>query len=85
MTIQLAVFGLLGILSSAWAVVANRHLFTGGTVGRPSALEAVYYAAGVVSLVIGWYCNVRYTHQAGSGASYWANNLGGSRLKPRNY
>ncbi len=72
MTIQLAVFGLLGILSSAWAVVANRHLFTGGTVGRPSALEAVYYAAGVVSLVIGWYCNVRYTHQAGSGASYWA-------------
>jgi hypothetical protein len=70
MTIQLAVFGTLGILTTVWAFVANKRLFTGGTVGRPSALEVVFYATGTVSLLIGWYCNVRYTHQVGSRASY---------------
>jgi hypothetical protein len=72
MTIQLGVFGTLGVLTTVWAVVANRRLFTGGAVGAPTALEVTYYVAGVVSLGIGWYCNVRYTHQAGRGASYWA-------------
>ena len=71
MTIQLGVFGALGILTTAWAVLANRRLFTGGTVGRPSSLEAVYYVVGVVSLCSGWYCNVRYTHHAAN-ASYWS-------------
>ena len=72
MTIQLGGFAALGLLTTAWAVVANRRLFVGGTVGPPTALEVAYLVAGVVSLGIGWYCNVRYTHQAGSGASYWA-------------
>jgi len=70
MTIQLGVFGTLGILTTVWAVVANRRLFAGGTVGRPAPLEVVYYAVGVLSLGIGWYCNVRYTHHAAN-ASYW--------------
>jgi Terpene cyclase DEP1 len=72
MTTQLAVFGALGILTTAWAVVANRRLFTGGTVGRPSMLEGVYYAVGIISLLLGWYFNVRYTHEVGSKASYIA-------------
>lgn len=70
MTIQLGVFGTLGILTTAWAFWANRHLFTGGTVGRPSVLEWIYYVVGVISLLLGWYFNVRYTHQVGSKASY---------------
>ena len=72
MTIQLAVFGTFGILTTAWAFVANRRLFTGGTVGRPSILEGVFYGVGVVSLLLGWYFNVRYTHQVGAKASYIA-------------
>ena len=71
MTIQLGVFGALGIATTAWALWANRRLFTGGV--RPvGVLETVYYLTGVVSLVIGWYCNVRFTHHAGSGANYWS-------------
>jgi len=70
MTIQLAVFGTLGILTTAWAFTANKRLFTGGTVGRPSVLEFVYYVVGAISLLLGWYFNVRYTHQFGSKASY---------------
>jgi len=72
MTVQLAVFGTLGILTTAWAFVANKRLFTGGTVGRPTILEGVYYAVGIVSLLLGWYFNVRYTHQVGAKASYIA-------------
>ena len=68
MTIQLGVFGALGILTSVWACVANKRLFAGP--GRPTVLEATYYAVGVISLVLGWYFNVRYTHQIGSHASY---------------
>jgi Terpene cyclase DEP1 len=72
MTTQLAVFGILGILTTAWAFFANRRLFTGGSVGPPSLLEGVYYAVGVLSVLLGWYFNVRYTHEVGSKASYVA-------------
>ena len=72
MTTQLAVFGTLGILTTALAFVANRRLFTGGTVGRPSVLEWLFYGVGTVSLVLGWFFNVRYTHQVGAKASYIA-------------
>ena len=72
MTIQLAVFGTLGILTTAWAFMANKRLFSGGTVGRLSVLEGVFYGVGVVSLLLGWYFNVRYTHQVGAKASYVA-------------
>ena len=72
MTIQLAVFGTLGTLTTAWAFLANRRLFTGSTVGRPSFLEGMFYGVGIVSLLLGWYFNIRYTHQVGARASYFA-------------
>ena len=62
MTASLVYFGILGIISTAVAVVANRHLFAEGACGRATPLEWVYYAVGVCSLVLGWYFNVRYTH-----------------------
>ncbi len=70
MTTQLLVFGVLGVLTTAYAVWANRWLFGPTGAGRVSPLEAVFYAVGVVGVCVGWYFNVRYTHQVGSRASY---------------
>jgi Terpene cyclase DEP1 len=70
MTTQLFTYGVLGALSTVAAFVVNRRLFVAGGAGRPTALEALYYLFGVVSLGLGWYFNVRYTHQYGSQASY---------------
>jgi glycopeptide antibiotics resistance protein len=62
MTASLVFYGILGLASTAFAFSANRQLFSRGGAGRVSPLEAVYYAVGLVSLVLGWYFNVRYTH-----------------------
>jgi hypothetical protein len=48
----------------------NRRLFVAGGAGRPTVLEVLYYVFGFVSLGLGWYFNIRYTHQYGSQASY---------------
>ena len=72
MTTQLLVFGVLGVVTTVYAVVVNRHLFGPDGAGRPTVLEGLYYALGVVSVCIGWYFNVRYTHHVGSQASYIA-------------
>ena len=70
MTAQLLIYGVLGAASTAYAFYANRRLFQGDRVGPVSAVEGLYYAFGVLALVLGWYFNVRYTHEAGSHASY---------------
>jgi hypothetical protein len=70
MTNQLAIFGILGIASTAFAFIVNKRLFSGGRAGRPSVLEGLYYLFGVVSVCLGWYFNVRYTHHYGHQASY---------------
>jgi hypothetical protein len=78
MTTQLWVFGILGVASTAAAFAWNRRLFTSGSIsgaastsaGRPSSLEALFYLFGLVSLGLGWYFNVRYTHSAPHSASY---------------
>jgi hypothetical protein len=70
MTTSLVLFGALGIVSTAVAFALNWRLFTAPGAGRSSLLECGYYVFGVVSLVLGWYFNVRYTHQYGHEASY---------------
>ena len=70
MTTQLLTYGVLGALSTVAAFVVNRRLFVAGGAGRPTVLEGLYYLFGFVSLGLGWYFNVRYTHQYGSQASY---------------
>src|SRR5450631_3050278 len=70
MTTSLLVFGTLGVVSTAYAFVANRRLFVSGRAGRVSVLEGLFYFFGVASLCTGWYFNVRYTHQYGHQASY---------------
>jgi hypothetical protein len=68
-TSSLLIFGVLGVLSTAAAFVWNKRLFAKGT-GAASLLEGIYYAVGAVSLVLGWYFNVRYVHQYGHEANY---------------
>jgi Terpene cyclase DEP1 len=70
MTTSLLVYGILGIASTVFAFVVNRRLFMAGGAGGPSLLEGLYYLFGVASLGLGWYFNIRYTHQYGSQASY---------------
>jgi hypothetical protein len=68
MTSQLLIFGILGVVSTAVAFAWNRHLFT--SAGRVSVLEGLFYLFGLISLGLGWYFNVRYTHSAPHSASY---------------
>ena len=70
MTGSLVFYGILGIASTVVAFVVNRRLFDKGGPGRPTLLEALYFVFGVVSLGLGWYFNVRYTHQYGHRATY---------------
>ena len=70
MTTSLVFYGVLGIASTALAFYGNRRIFVDGGAGRTSPLEALYYALGVVSLLLGWYFNVRYVHQFGHTATY---------------
>jgi hypothetical protein len=70
MTTSLVFFGILGIVTTAFAFAVNRRLFIRGGAGRASWLEGLYYVLGVVSLGLGWYFNVRYTHLYGHRASY---------------
>ena len=70
MTGSLVFYGLLGVITTVVAFVVNRRLFVGGRAGSMTVLEGVYYALGVVSLGLGWYFNIRYTHQYGHNATY---------------
>lgn len=73
--ISLLIHAVLGILTTAWVVRANVHLFRGGWAGfRVTALEAVYYAIAVASVCLGWYFNIRYVQQYGHRAS-WPNYI----------
>ena len=72
MTTQLLIFGILGVLTTAYAFAVNRQLFGAGGAGRVSVLEGCYYSLGVISVGLGWYFNVRYTHHVGARASYVA-------------
>jgi hypothetical protein len=70
MTNSLVLYGVLGVITTAVAFFANRRLFAGDRAGRVSLLESTYYLFGLASLGLGWYFNVRYTHQYGHQASY---------------
>jgi hypothetical protein len=69
-TTQLFYYGALGVISTAVAFAVNRRLFDRRRVGQVTLLEGAFYVFGVVSLLLGWYFNVRYVHQYGTHASY---------------
>ena len=70
MTGSLVFFGILGIITTGIAFLVNRRLFVDGQAGRVTLLEVLYYALGLASLGLGWYFNIRYTHQYGHNATY---------------
>jgi Terpene cyclase DEP1 len=65
-------YGILGVASTVFAFTANRRLFASGlpAAGRVTFLEGTYYVVGVISLLLGWYFNVRYVHLYGHRATY---------------
>jgi len=66
----LAISGVLGLMTIAAAFYWNRRLFQDNAAGRVTPLEAIYYAVGICSLLLGWYFNVRYVHHYGHRATY---------------
>jgi hypothetical protein len=62
MTTSLFVYGVLGIVATVFAFYANRKIFAPGEFAHISVLEGVFYIVGIVSLCLGWYFNIRYTH-----------------------
>jgi hypothetical protein len=69
--ISLIVHAVLGVATTSFVVWHNRHLFTGRWPGvRVSPIEAVLYVLAVTSLVLGWYCNIRYVQEFGKTASW---------------
>jgi drug/metabolite transporter (DMT)-like permease len=70
MTGSLVFYGILGVVSTVFAFVVNRGLFVRGGAGRVSVLEGLYYVVACISLGLGWYFNIRYTHQYGHRATY---------------
>jgi hypothetical protein len=70
MTTSLTFFAILGVISTALAFTYNRHLFAGAGARQVSLLEGVYYFAGLASLCLGWYFNIRYVHAYPRSSSY---------------
>jgi hypothetical protein len=60
MTGSLVFYGVLGVISTVFAFAVNRRLFVSGRA----------YVLAFISLGLGWYFNIRYTHQYGHRATY---------------
>lgn len=61
---------LIGLASIALLLGWNRALYGAGRP-RLAPAEAVYYAIGVVALLVGWYFNFQYFRQYGDQAGWW--------------
>lgn len=70
--VSLIAHALLGLLTVSWILRSNPAIFTGRPVGpRLSAYEWVLYIAGVASVAVGWYFNVRFVQQDGPGTLFF--------------
>ena len=62
--LSLVIHAVLGVATIAFVAWHNRRLFTGSWDGRRvQPLEATFYVVGVASVVLGWYCNIRYVDE----------------------
>jgi len=69
--VSLIVHAVLGVAATTIVVWRNRRLFPGEWEGvRVSPLEGFLYVVAVVSVVLGWYFNIRYVQQYGRTASW---------------
>jgi Protein of unknown function DUF2834 len=59
--IWLFIHAFLGIATVAWIVASNKKIYAKPASGPwLSPLECVYYAAGLASIVLGWYFNIHF-------------------------
>lgn len=59
--VSLLVHAILGLIVIGWIVASNPKVFArpaGGPLFSP--LECAYYAAGIASIALGWYFNIRF-------------------------
>jgi len=66
--VSLIVHAVLGLTVVGVIVASNPHIFRQPVTPKVSALEAIYYAAGIASVVIGWYFNIRFVSEYAHGA-----------------
>jgi Terpene cyclase DEP1 len=66
--LSLIAHAMLGVITIGVLVAGNRAIFRRPAAGPLfSALEGAYYLAGVASVVVGWYFNVRFVMQYAHG------------------
>jgi hypothetical protein len=66
--LSLIAHAMLGVAVVWLLVAANRAIFRRPTTGPPiSPLEGVYYVAGVASVLLGWYFNIRFVNEYAHG------------------
>jgi Terpene cyclase DEP1 len=62
--VSLIVHAVIAVAVLVAIVASNPHIFRQPVTGpKVSALEVVYYTAGIAATAIGYYCNVRYLNQ----------------------
>lgn len=73
--VSLIVHAVLGLTVIGVIVASNPAIFRQPVTPRVSVLEAVYYVAGVASVIIGYYFNVRYVSEYAHGGHnpFWGH------------
>ena len=66
--VSLIVHAILGVVVVGLIVAGNRAIFRRPATGPPvSLLEGAYYLAGVASVLIGWYFNIKFVMEYAHG------------------
>jgi len=66
--VSLIVHAILGVVVVGLIVAGNRAIFRRPPTGPPvSLLEGAYYLAGVASVLIGWYFNIKFVMEYAHG------------------
>jgi hypothetical protein len=66
--LSLIVHAVLGVIVVGLLVAGNRTIFRRPATGPAvSALEGIYFAAGIASVALGWYFNIRFVTEYSNG------------------
>jgi len=64
----LLVHAILAVLVIGWIIASNSAIFRRPATGPAvSALELIYYAVGIASIVLGWYFNIQFVREFADG------------------
>ncbi|MDX2276028.1 MAG: DUF2834 domain-containing protein [Hyphomonadaceae bacterium] len=61
----------LGIGSTVWMFVANRHLFGKAAGVKTSWVEVLSYIVALAALLLGWYFNFQYMREYEGVSGWW--------------